>query len=109
MNQPANSVVAGFKIKKAKEGGSSRCAGASITETARRAGVRRATLYRWLKAFDPDRPLASLRPDNRGLERHGVAPLTRTGDFVPKMAKSELAGRRKSGRMRRGVSAMRAV
>ncbi len=41
-------------------------AGASITETARRAGVSRPTLYRWLKAFDPDKPRASLRPQKRG-------------------------------------------
>ena len=41
-------------------------AGASITETAQHAGVTRATLYRWVKAFDPDRPRASLRPQKRG-------------------------------------------
>jgi transposase len=41
-------------------------AGASITETARRTGVSRPTLYRWLKAFDPDKPRASLRPQKRG-------------------------------------------
>ena len=42
------------------------CGGASITETARRAGVTRATLYRWLSAFDPARPRASLRSRKRG-------------------------------------------
>jgi len=40
--------------------------GATITETARQAGVTRATLYRWLKAYDPDRPQASLHPQKRG-------------------------------------------
>lgn len=41
-------------------------AGASVAETARRTGVSRPTLYRWLKAFDPDKPRASLRPQKRG-------------------------------------------
>jgi transposase len=41
-------------------------AGTSITEAARNAGVTRATLYHWLKAFDPDRPRASLQPQPRG-------------------------------------------
>ncbi len=40
--------------------------GASITETAQQVGVTRTTLYRWLKAFDPDKPRASLRPQTRG-------------------------------------------
>jgi transposase len=37
-----------------------------MTDAAHRAGVTRATLYRWLTAFDPDRPRASLRPQKRG-------------------------------------------
>jgi transposase len=41
-------------------------AGASIVDTAREFGVSRATLHRWLRAFDPDRPVASLRPGKRG-------------------------------------------
>jgi transposase len=40
--------------------------GASITDTARRAGINRATLHRWLKAYDPAHPIASLRPKPRG-------------------------------------------
>ena len=40
--------------------------GASITATARRFGIARATLHRWLKAFDPERPVASLRAQRRG-------------------------------------------
>lgn len=41
-------------------------AGGSIAETAHAAGVTPTTLYRWLKAFDPDRPVASSRPQKRG-------------------------------------------
>jgi transposase len=40
--------------------------GASITDTARRFGVNRATLHRWLNVFDPKHPVASLRPRKRG-------------------------------------------
>jgi transposase-like protein len=40
--------------------------GVTITEVARDEGITRATLYAWLKAFDPERPLASLRPQRRG-------------------------------------------
>ena len=40
--------------------------GASITGTARRLGISRATLHRWLKAYDPAHPMASLRPKQRG-------------------------------------------
>jgi len=40
--------------------------GATITEAACQAGVTRSTLYRWLKAFDPDRPRSSLHPQKRG-------------------------------------------
>ena len=40
--------------------------GASVTDTARRYGVSRSTLHRWLRAFDPDHPVASLRPDKPG-------------------------------------------
>jgi len=40
--------------------------GASITSVARRYAVSRTSLYRWLKAFDPDRPVASLRPKKTG-------------------------------------------
>jgi transposase len=42
--------------------------GTTITNTARRFGVSRATLHRWLKAFDPNHPIASLRPQRRGPE-----------------------------------------
>jgi transposase len=40
--------------------------GVSATDTARRYGVSRSTLHRWLRAFDPDHPMASLRPDKPG-------------------------------------------
>jgi transposase len=40
--------------------------GASVTDTARRYGVSRSTLHRWLRAFDPDHPVASLRPEKPG-------------------------------------------
>jgi transposase len=40
--------------------------GASVTDTARRYGVSRSTLHRWLRAFDPEHPVASLRPDKPG-------------------------------------------
>ncbi len=40
--------------------------GASITSTARRYGIGRATLHRWLQAYDPDHPVASLRPKKTG-------------------------------------------
>jgi transposase len=40
--------------------------GASVTDTARRYGVSRSTLHRWLRTFDPERPVASLRPDKPG-------------------------------------------
>jgi len=39
---------------------------ASVTDTARRSGVSRSTLHRWLGAFDPEQPVASLRPDKPG-------------------------------------------
>jgi hypothetical protein len=40
--------------------------GASVTDTARRYGVSRSTLQRWLRAFDPEHPMASLRPEKPG-------------------------------------------
>src|SRR6516162_4634959 len=40
--------------------------GASVTDTARRYGVSRSTLHRWLRAFNPEHPVASLRPDKPG-------------------------------------------
>jgi transposase len=40
--------------------------GASIADTARRFGINRATLHRWLNAYDPKHPVASLRPKKRG-------------------------------------------
>jgi len=40
--------------------------GGSVIEVASKVGVTRATLYRWLKAFDPERPLASLRSQKPG-------------------------------------------
>jgi transposase len=40
--------------------------GASVTDTAREFGIGRATLHRWVRAFDPARPAASLRPAKRG-------------------------------------------
>jgi transposase len=40
--------------------------GASITSTARRYEISRATLYRWLQAYDPNHPVASLRPKKTG-------------------------------------------
>jgi transposase len=40
--------------------------GASVTDTARQYGVSRSTLHRWLRAFDPEHPMASLRPDKPG-------------------------------------------
>ncbi len=40
--------------------------GASITATAHRYDISRATLHRWLRAFNPDHPVASLRPRKTG-------------------------------------------
>jgi transposase len=40
--------------------------GASITATARRYEISRATLHRWLRAFDPEHPVGSLRPKKTG-------------------------------------------
>ncbi len=40
--------------------------GATVTDTARRVGINRATLHRWLKAFVPEHPVSSLRPQRRG-------------------------------------------
>jgi transposase len=40
--------------------------GMKITAAAVKFGVSRATLYRWLRAFDPDRPIASARPRKSG-------------------------------------------
>lgn len=40
--------------------------GMTIAKAAARFGVSRATLYRWLRAFEPDRPIASTRPHKRG-------------------------------------------
>ena len=40
--------------------------GASVTDTARRHGISRSTLHRWLRAFDPEHPVASLRHDKPG-------------------------------------------
>lgn len=40
--------------------------GAAITATARRHGISRTTLHRWLRAFDPDRPIASAWPRKTG-------------------------------------------
>ena len=40
--------------------------GASVTSTARRYGISRATLHRWLQAFDPNHPIASIRPKKTG-------------------------------------------
>jgi transposase len=38
----------------------------TITAAAAKFGVSRATLHRWLRAFDPDRPIASARPRKSG-------------------------------------------
>jgi transposase len=40
--------------------------GASITSTARRYAISRATLHRWVQTYDPDHPVASLRPKMTG-------------------------------------------
>jgi hypothetical protein len=40
--------------------------GASITSTARRHAISRTALHRWLRAYDPDHPVASLRPKKTG-------------------------------------------
>jgi transposase len=41
-------------------------AGASVTDAARQAGVTRVTVHRWLKGFDPERPVVTSRPQQRG-------------------------------------------
>lgn len=38
----------------------------TATAAAAQAGVSLATVYRWLRAFDPARPIASVRPRKRG-------------------------------------------
>lgn len=40
--------------------------GAPIPDVAHQFGIHIATLYRWLKAFDPEHPIASLRPKKMG-------------------------------------------
>jgi transposase len=40
--------------------------GTTITAAAVKFGVSRATLHRWLRAFNPDRPIASARPRKSG-------------------------------------------
>jgi hypothetical protein len=40
--------------------------GASVTDTAGQYGISRSTLHRWLRAFDPEHPVASLRADKPG-------------------------------------------
>jgi transposase len=38
----------------------------TLTAAAAKFGVSRATLYRWVRAFDPDHPIASARPRKSG-------------------------------------------
>jgi transposase len=40
--------------------------GIAVTTVAAQFGVSRATVHRWLRAFDPTRPIASARPRKRG-------------------------------------------
>lgn len=40
--------------------------GMQITAAAVKFGISRTTLHRWLRAFDPDHPIASARPRKTG-------------------------------------------
>lgn len=40
--------------------------GTPIPDVAHQFGIHIATLYRWLKSFDPEHPIASLRPKKMG-------------------------------------------
>ena len=59
MSQNASQLTRRASVKAVRDG-------ASVTDTARRYGVSRSTLHRWLRAFDPEHPVASLRPDKPG-------------------------------------------
>jgi transposase len=59
MQQNASQLTRRVSVKAVRDG-------ASVTDTARRYGVSRSTLHRWLRAFDPGHPVASLRPDKPG-------------------------------------------
>jgi transposase len=59
MKQHATQLTRRASVKAVRDG-------ASVTDTARRYGVSRSTLHRWLRAFDSEHPVASLRPDKPG-------------------------------------------
>ena len=59
MTQTASQLTRRMSVKAVRDG-------ASVTDTARRYGVSRSTLHRWLRAFDPEHPVTSLRPDKPG-------------------------------------------
>src|SRR6516225_4617010 len=59
MKQNASELTRRTAVKAVRDG-------ASVTDTARRNGVSRSTLHRWLRSFDPEHPVASLRPDKPG-------------------------------------------
>jgi transposase len=59
MKQYASELTRRTSVKAVRDG-------ASVTDTARRYGVSRSTLHRWLRAFDPEHPVASLRPEKPG-------------------------------------------
>ena len=59
MRQNASQLTRRNSVKAVRDG-------ASVTDTARRYGVSRSTLHRWLRAFDPEHPVASLQPEKRG-------------------------------------------
>jgi transposase len=53
-------------VKRQKAIQAVRSGAATITAAAAQFGVSRVTLHRWLRAFDPDRPIASARPRKSG-------------------------------------------
>jgi transposase-like protein len=60
------------ELMKRKEAIDAVRSGAAITVTAARFGISRVTLYRWLRAFDPDHPIASARPRKKRAEGSAV-------------------------------------
>jgi transposase len=59
MSQNASQLTRRASVKAVRDG-------ASVTDTAQRYGLSRSTLHRWLRAFDPEHPMVSLRPDKPG-------------------------------------------